>query len=68
MSARMTVRSCENVRAEQLRKATLPGMLRCLIPSALILAHAGRLSPWVACTSNHTSTSRSNTLNKKASG
>jgi len=32
MLARMTVRSCENVRAEQLRKATLPGILRCLIP------------------------------------
>jgi len=38
----MTVRSCENVRAEQLGKATLPGMLRCLIPSALTLALSRR--------------------------
>ncbi|MBS3886262.1 MAG: hypothetical protein KGZ41_06845 [Dethiobacter sp.] len=42
MLARMTVRSCENVRAEQLGKATLPGMLRCLIPSALTLALSRR--------------------------
>jgi len=31
MLARMTVRSCENVRALHLRKATLPGMSQCLI-------------------------------------
>ncbi len=31
MLARMTVRSCENVRAEHLRKTTLPRMLQCLI-------------------------------------
>jgi len=32
MLARITVRSCENVRALHLRKATLPRMLQYLIP------------------------------------
>ena len=42
MLARITVRSCENVRALHLRKATLPRMLQCLIPGVKRVSGSAR--------------------------